>query len=325
MSWPHVTRGEVDISIEAGTAVDERHPEQVAERAPSPRGDRRRVPTALLVLLGLVAGIVGAVVVPRLLDDRGDTATEAPTPGTGAVDRPSVTTPADPDIPAGARAESPEAAVRGFLDAEVAKDFETSFGFLSAADRAAHGSPAGWVAAHADAIPPVLGYELEPVTPGLGEASAVAMVRFEPGLDQVVGLTPGRARVTWDVRQDADGTWGVSLGESTTFEPLYPSADEAGPAARRWADARRACDTPENEYATLVGTRGLAEALCGASGDVSTGEPAPLGDIEAARFATAFGPETAVAARVVRLRGAVELGAVLAPIGDVWTVIGVVP
>ena len=306
--------------------MQERPEEQAAERERAGGPARRRVPTAVLVLLGLLAGIVGAVAVPRLLD-RGDDAPAAVTPATGAtpVERPATTGPGDPAVPAGAGAGTPEEAVRGFLDAEVAKDFEASFGFLSAEDRASYGSPAGWVAAHADAVPPVVGYELDPVVPGAGQATVVALVRFEPGLDQVVGLTPGRARVRWDVRQAPDGSWGLSLGESTTFEPLYPPEEGAGLAAQRWAESRQACEAPANEYPLVLGARGLADALCDAPGQVATGDPAPLGDIETARFATAFGPETAEAARVVRVSDPAELGAVLVPIGDDWTVIGVVP
>lgn len=288
------------------------------------------MPTVVLVLVGLFAGIGAAILVPRLLDgdEGGDSAPAADggrTLGDEEIDGPADLLPDDAEVPPGAGADSPEAALTGFLDAEVAGDYESSFGYLSAEDRTLYGSPAGWVASHADAIPPVLAYELEPVDAGDGQATAVSTVTFEPGLDQVVGLTPGRAQVTWDLRQGADGSWGVSMGETTTFEPLYPSEEGVGPAAQRWVTSRQACETPSNEFGGLIGPDALADALCGADGELELGEPAPLGDIEEATYSTAFGPETAQVVRVVRVSGPVELGVALAPIGDEWTVIGVVP
>ena len=294
--------------------------------APAP--PRRRAPTLLLVVLGLVAGVAGAVLLPALLD-RDDDTPAAQTDRTvvdGPIDGPADLRPLDAEAPPGAGAPTPEAAVTGFLDAEVARDLQASFGFLSEEDRIAYGSAAGWEAAHADAVPPVLGYELASAPQAAGaEASAVTMVTLEPGLDQVVGLTPARAEVTWDVRQGADGTWGVSLGDGTTFEAIHPSDEGARPAARQWVDARQRCDAPANEFGGMVGRAALADALCGADGELSVGEPGPIDDIDATTFSTAFGPETATAARLARVTGAVELGAVLAPIGDEWTVIGVVP
>jgi hypothetical protein len=308
--------------------VEQRSEDHATVTGSSAAPARRRLPTLVLVVLGLLVGVAGAVLIPSLLD--GDDDAPPPQADRPVVDRPVDGTadarPADDDVPPGAGAATPEAAVTGFLDAEVAGDLATSFGFLSEEDRTAYGSPAGWVAGHADAVPPVLGYELQPVPPADGAAAtAVTMVTLEPGLDQVVGLTPGRAQVTWDVRQGTDGTWGVSLREGTTFEALHPSDDGARPAAQRWVDDRQRCDTPANEYGGLIGRAVLADALCDVEGEVSVGEAAPLREVDATTFSTAFGPETVEAARLVRISGAVELGAVLVPIGDEWTVIGVVP
>ena len=308
--------------------MEQRPTDHAADGGSGPAPARRRVPTVVLVLLGLVAGVAGAALLPGLLDGDDDAPASQGdrTVADGTIDEPADIGPADADVPPGAGAATPDAAVTGFLDAEIARDLATSFGFLSEEDRVAYGSPAGWEAGHADAVPPVLGYELEPVPPATGpEATAVTTVSLEPGLDQVVGLTPGRAEVTWDVRQGSDGTWGVSLGDGTTFEPLHPSDEGAGPAAQEWVDARQRCTAPPNEFAGMVGRRPLADALCDVDGELSLGETGPLGDIDATTFSTAFGPESAEAARLVRISGAVELGAVLAPIGDEWTVIGVVP
>lgn len=279
-------------------------------------------------MLGLLVGVAIAVLVPRLLDDGDDVAGEAATisearrsldEADGPVDAPADLL-EDGPVPPGAGAGSAEAAVTGFLDAEAASDFETSFGFLSAQDRQLYGSPAGWEASHADVFPPVVSYEVEEA----GLDAVITTVVFEPGLDPVTGLTPGQARITWDVPVGPEGDMGVAL-ETSLIEALHPAEEGAVDAARLWADDRRACETPSNERDGLIGTPGLAQQLCDAEGSITLGEPRGLDDLEATPFFTAFGAEAVSASRVVRISGPAELGAVLAPIGDQWSVIGVVP
>jgi hypothetical protein len=284
---------------------------------------RRGVPTALVAVLGVLAGLLVAIVGPMLLSSDGGTPIPGAVPRTAPADAKA---PADvlPDgpTPPGAGAASPSAALTSFLDAEVRRDYRTSFGFLDDVDRSTFGSPAGWVAAHANAIAPVVEYSMADVSERDGSASIAALVTFEPGLDQVVGLIPRQANVSWQVNRGTDGAWGVSL-DSSAIEPIYPTADGALPAAQAWLDARRACSAPSNERAGLVGSPALAGPLCGA-GPLTLGSVAPLTDLEAAPIATAFGAEARSAARLVRVSGAVDLGVVLVPIGDQWTVIGVV-
>ena len=295
----------------------------------APRGPRRGR-TVLVLALGLLVGVAAAVFAPRLLDD--DDASEAAVPaqqgrtldGDEVVTSPEDLLPDDVEVPPGADAQSAEAALTGFLDAEVAKEYETSFGFLSSADRITFGSPAGWVAGHADVVPPILSYEPGEVSEGDGVTTIVTRVTFEPGLDQVVGLTPGEARVAWEVLEAEDGSWGVAL-DTSAVEPIYPPAEGAGAAARTWVDARQACAEAPNEREGLVGAAPLADLLCGAEGELALGEVSALDEAAASTIATAFGPETAAASRAVRITGSVELAAVLAPIGDEWFVIGVLP
>jgi hypothetical protein len=315
---------EVDISTLTGTERDERHADERVARRPAKRRSGR---TALAVVLGLLVGLAVAFLVPRLLDDGDDVAGEAATISEArrSLDEAdgSVNAPADlledGPVPPGAGAGSAEAAVTGFLDAEAASDFETSFGFLSAQDRQFYGSPAGWEASHADVFPPVVSYEVEEAGPD----AFVTTVVFEPGLDPVTGLIPGQARITWDVTTGPEGDMGVAL-ETSLVEPLYPAEEDAVDAARRWADARQACETPSNER-SLIGTPVLAQQLCDADGSFTLGEPRGLEDFEATPFFTALGAEAVSASRVVRISGPAEFGAVLAPIGDQWSVIGVVP
>ena len=53
--------------------------------------------------------------------------------------------------------------------------------------------------------------------------------------------------------------------------------------------------------------------------------PLPLEAIDAAPFLAAFGPEASTWARVVTVTEPVPLRAVVAPIGQEWLVIGVLP
>jgi hypothetical protein len=165
----------------------------------------------------------------------------------------------------------------------------------------------------------VEGYELVEVR----DAEVVTTVRFTPSLDQVGGLVPGEARITWTTAEGADGSWGVALEESV-IEPLLPADEGAATAAQAWVDARRACGSPEFERAALVGSPALADRLCDA-GDVSLGDVEPLSQADAQTVFRAYGPTATSAARAVRTSGAVDLGVVLIPVGETWTVIAVVP
>ena len=228
----------------------------------------------------------------------------------------------DLPLPAGAGATSADEAVAGFLDAEVAGDFEVSFGFLSDDDRRVFASPEGWVAGHANVLAPVLDYEVTDTSEGADAASVVATVTFRASLDQVVGLVPGRAEVTWQAAVGEDGAWGVVL-DASQIVPIYPDDDGAADAARRWVDARQGCTTPAEERPGLVGFPSLANDLCDAEGELRTGPVEALDESEATPVLTAFGAEAGGAARVVRVTGSVDLGVVLVPVGDAWTVVAV--
>lgn len=293
---------------------------------PSPT--RRRLTTVGGVFAGLAIGLAAAFVGSQVLGGEDDEpVAEVADSRTldGEVTGPADLLPEGTPVPDGAGAESAEAAITGFLDAEVADDFETSFGYLDDAGRAEFGSPAGWVASHANELPPITGYELGERQPADdGREIIAAVVEFEPGLDQVIGLVPARATVQWDVTRGADGGWGVSLGTSA-FTPEYPPDTEVPGAVQQWLAARQQCETPDNERDGLVGSPSLANALCDVDGDVAVGEVETLDELGAQPIFTAFGEDTVGASRSVRLSGPVEMAVVLAPIGDQWTVIGVLP
>lgn len=270
----------------------------------------------LAVACGLALGIGLTVALTRDSDD----------PQLAEIDQPTALSETDQGpVPPGADATDPRAAVEGFLEAEIELDFTSSFGFLSAATRAEYGSPERWVAAHADVLPPVRAYEIEEVEDpdGGGQAEVAALVTFEPSLDQVVGLVPERSQVRWVTASDG-GSWGVDLGTSS-FEPLYPSDDAAPAAVRAWAEAHQACGPAPSWDGNLVGSPALADSLCGAEGAVEVGDPAPLAEVDASPVLAAFGPGASDWARVVPVTAPSELRAVVAPIGQQWLVIGVLP
>ncbi len=295
-----------------------------ASPAAEPARSRARRTTILAVVGGLVVGVLLAVGGARIFGGDGDAPAASSRTAPAVVDGPTDLLPDDLPVPPGAGAASADDAVDGFLAAESSGDYETSFGFLSDADRARFQSPAGWVSAHADVLAPIVGYDIGDRTDaGDGRASITADLRFTPGLDPVVGLVPGRAGVTWDVVRGESG-WGVALATSA-FVPDYPADDTASVAARSWAESRQRCETPVEEFPGLVGSPSLGRLLCDTTTAVEVGAPTGLDVAAAQPFATAYGPEAVAAARVVRITGPAELGAVLVPIGDAWTVIGIVP
>ncbi|MGH8935485.1 MAG: hypothetical protein ACRDXD_04325 [Acidimicrobiia bacterium] len=270
-----------------------------------------------IVLIGLVLGL-GLAYLPgsALLARR----SVLDLPGNALTTPPAAL--AEPAMPPPRQSGSPRATVEGFLEAEAAGDLVASFGFLSADDRNVFGSPAAWVASHADLLPPVTGFQVEDVVDQEGEAEVVTLVGFRPSLDEVIGLVPARARVTWVVSAEGGG-WGLRLEESV-MEALYPPPWQAREDVRSWAEARLAC-RPALEYgAGLIGTPALADGLCGAEGPVEVGGPSPPDDpAAAAPFLAAFGPQFGEWAQVLPLVEPVPMRVVVAPLGDDWIVIGV--
>lgn len=217
-------------------------------------------------------------------------------------------------------ADSAEQTLAGFLTAEHAGDLETSYTFLEAEDREAFGSAAGWVAVHADLFGPVTGFTLDGVDDSSGETVVTARVSYVPGLDPVVGLTPARALVTVVAHVEGDG-WVLDL-DTFQLQPELPSEEQAVVAAERFVAAAQDCAPPTG---SLIGTTGLVDRLCEASGPVEVGEPSPLDDLTVLQpFVATYGPDAQEWMRVVVVERPIPLRVVLGPLGDDWTVIGLV-
>lgn len=305
-------------------ASDTRTPSSDGEDGVSPTRAWRGWTMVLTLVCGLALGLLIAIGGTQFLGRDGDgAAAELGRSVTGEINS-SDLLPDDLPVPPGAGATSAEEAVTAFLDAEVARDFETSFGYLDDVTRATYGSPAGWVSAHADLLPPIVEYSIEgQETAADGREILSTQVALVPSLDPVVGLTPAEAIVRWSVTE-GEGGWGISL-DSSPFEPQYPSDEGAAPAAREWAEDRQRCEQPANEHDGLVGSPALARQLCNAEATPTFDGPSPLDEMTGQPVFTAFGPEAFLAARVVRVSGPADLAAVLVPIGDTWTVIAILP
>lgn len=285
-------------------------------RRPIPRA-RLRIALVAVVSLALGVGLTGALSAARggADADQASTATDLP------LNQPPELPQSDGTAVPGQPADTPEGAVAAFLDAEAAGEYASSYALLSAADREQYRTPAGWVAAHADVMPPVTGYDIETTTGDDTRAAVVALVGFEASLDQVVGLVPASARATWAVLAE-DGGWVVALDESS-FEPLHPPEDEAVDAVRLWAESHRNCK-PRGEHALVLGAPALAQQLCDDDAAVTVGEVEAFAEgFDTNTFLAAYGESVLEWGRVVPVTAPVPLRAVVAPIGPHWRVIGV--
>jgi hypothetical protein len=222
--------------------------------------------------------------------------------------------------PPGPPAATARDAVAQFLSAEVAQQFDASYGLLSSADRARVQSRAAWTTAHGE-MAPIRAFSISDVTGGAARATATVQLDLRSRLDQVNGLVTARA-VTY-VAVAEDGGWRIDLADSVQ-EPVYPSDGLATGAVRDWAIARQACRKPDEFAGGLLGAPREADSLCHTRGPVRVGAVAPLPESDAAEpFLAAFGPDVYEWARTVPLRAPHRMDVVVAPVADQWLPIGV--
>jgi hypothetical protein len=225
-----------------------------------------------------------------------------------------------PDAPA-APAPSARAAIEGFLAAEVAEQYDASYGFLSASDRSRVGGRAEWLSNHAN-LPAIARFTVESVVESADEASVVTTTDLRASLDEIIGLVPAHARGIWiTVRED--GGWRVAYTRSR-LEPQYPDPSLATTAAREWVTARQECRVAAEWSGGVLGPDAIAKRICRAPGPVTVGAAAELFDDAGIEAVTAaFGPDVYAWARVVPVTAPARLDLVLAPVGERWLVIGI--
>jgi hypothetical protein len=212
---------------------------------------------------------------------------------------------------------SPADLVEGFMAAEAAEAWDVSYGVLAAGERDAIGSVEDWRDLHAGNWP-VEGGEVGAVQEDGDRATVEVAMRFRSGLDGGMGLVPARGTGRWSVVREGD-RWRVAY-DQLRVEPVVPDTGDAGARAVEWARAGQRCAGTRD----LGGDPAVAEQLCGTQGDVTAGPVAELAGPDAERVREAVGPDAAGWARVVPLSTpAGALRAVVAPIDDRWTVVGV--
>ena len=214
-------------------------------------------------------------------------------------------------------AATPEAAVRGLLDAMIAGDAQRSFGRLAAADRATYGPVGVWEDQLSD-LAHYVGYRVA----GTSGTTVQTDVTIEPRLDEVVGYIPSRAHVTWTTVAE-DGGYRVSFS-STLTDPVLPTDASATNAAAEWVAAREGCRPGDTYAGNLIGEPVLADALCHSTGTYRAGVVEGLASFHnPSLLLNAFGAEAPAFVRVVPLKGPASIEVALAPFGDRWQVVGV--
>ena len=214
-----------------------------------------------------------------------------------------------------AAAATPQAAVEAYLTAEVAGDYDTSFGLLAQADRGRIVTPQAWRATKSR-TPRITGFTVD--ASAAAEGTVVTDVTLEPNVDPILGVVPGSARITWTPVAEAGG-WRVPI-EGSSFEARYPDDGGAAPSALAWLGERQACSPSADR---LVFEPELPQALCGLSGTFRAERTGLLTElINAAPVLASYGPDAATWARVVRVTGPATIDVVTAPLGDTWVVIG---
>jgi hypothetical protein len=225
--------------------------------------------------------------------------------------------------PPSAAPPTPDAAVGTFLALEVAQDFDGSYGVLSAPDRLDATSGVAWSAQHAG-LPSITGYEITAVQQHDDRADVSARVQLRPELTANAGLVPDRATAIFSTVAE-DGGWRVAYSDSTLV-PQYAPAARAPSAVKSWVRARQACRTAAEYDGGLVGAPARADALCRARGSVRLGGVRTLPETAQDQpFLAAFGSAVHDWARVVHVDAPVRMDVVVAPVGERWLVVGVLP
>ena len=221
-----------------------------------------------------------------------------------------------------AAAPTPSDAVSRYIEAEIKADSPASYGQLSADDRAAVGYE-DWDQGQ-DERPPYVSFAIAKAT----DKTVVVDARLTPAINEVVGVIPGHAEVTFEVLAE-DGGYRVSL-DDTALRPKFPDRSLAAPIAQSWVTASQGCRSSERsalEYdGSLLGTLGLVESLCGVAGATQSPRSGAFDELlDPSIMLSAFGGEAAdwtEVATFTGLSGLEKLQVILAPLGDQWVVVG---
>lgn len=290
----------------------------------------RRTVVALLVVIGLILGFGVAYLIfrepagPSNFDGAPSiTEFDLPAPLPAA----SATAAATPTPVVAAEPATPRAALEQFLNAEIARTPDTSFALLDGPSRQTNGTVAAWQASRANRLlPETFTITGEKSTAG-GTDLTISATRT-PAVTTVTGLVPAKSEETWRVVED--GGWRVVGGRPTDVRPILPSDALATSAAAAWLERVASCDTdgavPLQLSANLSGAPGLRNTPCKSKGTWTAGKAFPVSElVNSTVFVSAYGSSVGRWARAVPAVGNGRFTIVLAPLGDEWRVMGLVP
>ncbi len=272
----------------------------------------RALPT-LLVALALVTSACSS----------NDKSTTEPHTSSTAPPSTGTTLPGQSPTPRATAAE----AVQVLLAAEQRGDHVTSYRLLSKAGRAQYKDVSEWKQRRSE-LPPVTSFMLSvnDASQVQGHSARVVVeVRHKPGLDPFIGLSAARERETWTARR-VGSRWLVDPDPAVVYE-LPPSA-RAASAVVSWARAVQACDkaaaTKLQGIPELYGMSDGADRLCRSKGPITAGA---VGSVEAgpssADLLAQYSTDALAWARTVRVRAPRgSFSVIVAPIGEVWKIVG---
>jgi hypothetical protein len=223
-------------------------------------------------------------------------------------------------------ARNPQPSVEQALDvlftAEQRGDYGASYALLSTQGRREYATQARWQRRRTR-LPAVAAFTVVADSNGM----ATATVRHEPALDAFRGLTPAQERQTWKGRKERGG-WLLDVDPRVTL--ALPNDGAARNAAQEWAQAVQRCDQTGarslQAVDQLFGDATQASGLCGSPDAVAAEAVRDLAaGPEAADIVAQYSTDALTWARTVDITQPVTFRVVLAPLGDMWKVIGVFP
>ncbi len=292
----------------------------------------RRLIVALLVVIGLILGFGVAYLVFRepagpSIYDGAPSVTEFDLPATkpsGQVDLSSSppSTPVVANEPASARA----ALVR-YLDAEITKTSDVAFGLVDAKTQQSDGPVANWQNTRANRLLPEQYKVLSERSDADGVELTISASRA-PAVSALIGLVPAKSEETWRVVND--GGWRVVRGRPVEVRPLLPVDAAATTAGAAWLERAAACDDTGTASlqltANLLGAPSIATSICKDKANWTAGKAFPAAELpNSTVLVSAYGPGVGRWARAVPVTGPSRYTIVLAPLGDEWRVMGLIP
>ena len=289
----------------------------------------RRIVVGLVVMIGLLVGFAVAALVFR--DEAPSNFSGAPSvdrielPAAGAIATvtPAVA-PAPIDEPPSARA-----ALEQYLTAETDRRSDVSFALVDRGTTDRVKTVAAWESERANRLLPE-SFTVTSVRVADGGTDVTVAAARQPAVSPLTGLVPARSAEVWRVVRE-DDRWRVLSGQPVDVQPVLPPDAAAVDAATAWLERAAACDDPGTQQLQLpgavLGSPSLAEGPCEQSDSYSAaGASVALAELpNSTVFVSAYGPGVGRWGRAVAVTGERRFTIVLAPLGDEWRVMGLVP